>query len=70
MKGWRNGEIIPDNVLNRLSGHLNRKNASVIRNDFLALQESHHWKSFTAAEQKHETEHIEYFRKLLGNLRR
>ncbi|MEZ6063467.1 MAG: zincin-like metallopeptidase toxin domain-containing protein [Planctomycetaceae bacterium] len=129
MKGWRNGEVIPDNVLKRLSSRLNRNNVSIIKNDwaksvldktgdaaqfvrfrdgsagillrpnatryqllhelkhyehwlankklygqlsrlereefvFKALQESHYWKSLTAAEQKHAIEHIEYFRRL------
>jgi hypothetical protein len=34
MKGWRNGQIIPDNVLKRLSSRLNRHNVSIIRNDW------------------------------------
>jgi hypothetical protein len=34
MKGWRDGEITPDSVLQRLSSRLNRNNASIIKNDW------------------------------------
>ena len=34
MKGWKNGETVPDSVLNRLSSRLNRNNVSILRNEW------------------------------------
>ncbi len=34
MKGFKDGEIIPNSVLKRLSSRLNRKNTSIIKNEW------------------------------------
>mgnify|MGYP002635989429 FL=1 len=34
MSGWRNGQIVPDSVLQRFSSWLNRNNVSIIKNDW------------------------------------
>jgi len=40
MKGWKDGEVIPESVLNRLSRRLNRNQVSVIQNEWaLAILE-------------------------------
>ena len=34
MKGWRNGEIVADSVLHRVSSRLNRNNVAIIKNEW------------------------------------
>jgi len=34
MKGFKDGELIPDSILKRLSGRLNRNNTSIIKNEW------------------------------------
>lgn len=34
MKGWKNGEVIPDSVLERLSSRLNRNKVSIIQDQW------------------------------------
>jgi hypothetical protein len=34
MRGWKNGEVIPESVLKRLSSRLNRKQVAIIQNEW------------------------------------
>lgn len=34
MNGWKNGDVIPESILKRLSGRLNRNKVSVIQNEW------------------------------------